>query len=134
MISIVPYRQEHYDSLDLNPCHDQEPMGAPTRPGVTFIQDGKPIAIVGAFEVVPGVAHLWANVSKHLNIRFAKTARITLDGFLKSNGVRRAQMTVRRDYHAGMRFARFLGFSPEALMMKYGPDGSDYWLYARVTQ
>lgn len=132
MIRIIPYDQSHFEMMELNECHGSESFGAPTRPGVTFVQDNRPVAIVGAFEVVPGVAHLWANVSKHLNIRFAKTARSTLDRFLKQNNIRRAQMTVRRDYRAGMRFARFLGFMPEGLMQKYGTDGTDYWLYARV--
>ena len=134
MTEVVAYEQSHFDALELHDCHTKESYGPPSRPAITFLDGGKPVAIVGAFQVVPGVAHLWANVSKNVNIRFAKTAKIVLDNFLYANGLRRAQMTIRRDYKAGMRFARFLGFEPEALMAKYGQDGSDYWLYARVTQ
>lgn len=132
MISVVPYEQRHFADMELHDCHAKESSGAPGRAAVTFFDGSKPIAIIGAFEVVPGVTHLWANVSKHLNAKFAKASRIMLDNFMVTNSVRRAQMTVRSDYEAGMRFARFLGFVPEALMKKYGQDGSDYWLYAKV--
>ena len=30
------------------------------------------------------------------------------------------------------RFAEWLGFENEGIMKKYGPDGSDYYRYARV--
>lgn len=45
---------------------------------------------------------------------------------------RRIEATVRYEFVAGRRWAECLGFQREGLMRRFGEDGADYWLYARV--
>jgi hypothetical protein len=49
-----------------------------------------------------------------------------------AEGVRRFQMSVRADFGPGIRWAKLLGFEPEGVLSKYGPDGADHILYAKV--
>ena len=44
----------------------------------------------------------------------------------------RIQAAVRADWPEAQRFAEFLGLENEGLMRKYGPDGSDYFRFAKV--
>ncbi len=132
MIRIVSYRPEHYEQLERGDWHKNEPCLPPSGRAVTFLVNDKPMAIVGAYQVLPGVAQLWAYVSKQVDKRFARIAKLALEYFMLNESLRRVQMTVRADYAKGKRFARFLGFEPEAIMQKYGTDGSNYWLYAKV--
>jgi RimJ/RimL family protein N-acetyltransferase len=44
----------------------------------------------------------------------------------------RIQAIVRTDWPTAHRFIERLGFQKEGMMRKFGPDGSDYYLYARV--
>lgn len=52
--------------------------------------------------------------------------------FLNGLDVARVETTVDDSFDAGHRWARMLGFNAEGLMRKFGPDGSDYQMYARV--
>jgi RimJ/RimL family protein N-acetyltransferase len=63
---------------------------------------------------------------------FRKTRRLLLLYFGAYN-LQRLEINVRSDYLIGKRFAEKLGFEPEGIMRKYGFDGSDYILYARVS-
>ena len=132
MTKVVPYTKQHYELIELGEWHENEPMAVPDGPAVTFLVRETPVAIVGAYQVSPGVAHVWAKVSKNVDRNFARIAMTMLEHFMTSESIRRVQMSVRADYERGKRFARFLGFKAEGLMQKYGADGSNYWLYAKV--
>jgi len=45
---------------------------------------------------------------------------------------RRIQAHVRADWVSARKFAEWLGFKQEGYMKKYGPEGADYIMYARV--
>ena len=47
-------------------------------------------------------------------------------------GPRRIEMHVARGFGAGARLAFVLGFEVEGLMPKFAPDGTDYFLFAKV--
>ena len=46
---------------------------------------------------------------------------------------RRIQIEVKTDYRMGCRWAEALGFKREGLMRRWMPDGSDAYLYGRVS-
>lgn len=48
-------------------------------------------------------------------------------------GFHRIQIDVRVGYEAGHKFAKAIGFIPEGVMKKYGPNEEDHILYARTT-
>ena len=94
--------------------------------------DGDPIAIGGIFKLRPGCGHAWTWLTRRWR-RHARviTERVALE--LELTDMHRVEAAVRCDYAAGHRWATRLGFELEApVMRKWGPDGADYALYARV--
>ena len=57
---------------------------------------------------------------------------IACAGIIKEQELVRIQAAVRADWPEAQRFAEFLGLENEGLMRKYGPDGSDYFRFAKV--
>jgi RimJ/RimL family protein N-acetyltransferase len=49
-----------------------------------------------------------------------------------NNKIKRLQTSVKADSKLALRFAEWLGLKQEGLMKNYGPDGSDYYRYARI--
>ena len=47
--------------------------------------------------------------------------------------LKRIQASVHTNDQQAIRYVEWLGFENEGLMKKYGPDGSDYYRFARVT-
>ena len=50
----------------------------------------------------------------------------------KENNITRVQSAIRKDFSEGQRFAEWLGLEKEGLMRKWGFDGSDQYMYARL--
>ena len=50
----------------------------------------------------------------------------------KENNITRVQSAIRKDFTEGQRFAEWLGLEKEGLMRKWGFDGSDQYMYARL--
>jgi len=44
----------------------------------------------------------------------------------------RVQAVVRYDFTDGLRFAKWFNMTHESVMKKYGPDGKDYIMVARI--
>ena len=55
-----------------------------------------------------------------------------LTSIAKENNINRVQTAVRANYTTGLRFAKWLGLQEEGLMKKFGFDGSDQYMYARL--
>jgi ribosomal protein S18 acetylase RimI-like enzyme len=49
-----------------------------------------------------------------------------------AGNLRRLQLNVRCSDQRAFRWAKAIGFEPEAKMRRYGPDGSDFYLMSRV--
>jgi RimJ/RimL family protein N-acetyltransferase len=50
----------------------------------------------------------------------------------KEHNIQRVQTGIRKDFKQGIRFAEWLGLEREGLMRKWGFDGSDQYMYARI--
>ena len=94
--------------------------------------DGVVVAIVGVVVVHPGRALVWTmlarDAGRHM-LGLTKTVKKLLQGFCNYD---RVEATVRADFSPGHRWARLFGFERECTMRRFGPDGQDYDLYARV--
>lgn len=92
------------------------------------------VAVFAMSTVFSGVFEVWSllsqDVKKHPKT-LAKTAKKFVDGLSKF-GAHRIQMTTRHDLKGGQKWAEFLGFKPECVMRKYGPDQMDHILYSKV--
>lgn len=136
MIKIAAATQEHLNALDLLPCYVGEvrPAGIPPH-SVTFLNDDVPLAIFGGHFASQGVLQVWGLVSTHIHecpIQFFRAVKGFLDFKTDELKIRRVQISIRAGYQEGWKWAKSLGFKCEGTMQKYGPDGSDYWLFGRV--
>ena len=85
---------------------------------------------------------LWDNVAEgwvmatndvwKYSIIMARHFRKKTDVLIETSKIKRLQTTVKANFTLGQRFAEWLGFEKEGLMKYYGPDGSDYFRYARI--
>jgi hypothetical protein len=70
-------------------------------------------------------------VEKHSLVAIRATKMI-IENIISTYGIYRVQASIRCDWKRARRFIEFLGFQKEGIMRRYGPDGKDYILYARI--
>ena len=101
----------------------------------SILVDEHPIAVIGMVVLWPGVAEVWSVISEEARetpISFHKCVLSSLVCHETVLKLHRTQMCVRADYEEGLRWAESLGFKSEGVMLKYGPEGNDFFRYARV--
>ena len=137
-VKFIPYKPEHLEQIELKDNFAQGECPKTVMNTAFTVMKGETIlAIVGGFPFVPGVIHFWAFISKHVRscpIGFHKACLEILDWYEKNEHPRRMQFEVRSTYAMGCKWAESLGLKGEGLMEKWGPDGADHYLYARVNR
>ena len=101
----------------------------------TGLVDGKPIFAAGMKIIWKGVAEGWVLATKEVwdhPLLVARAIRKDFARIAKENNINRVQSAVRANYTTGLRFAKWLGLQEEGLMKKFGFDGSDQYMYARL--
>jgi hypothetical protein len=145
----VEFQPEHLISIKV------DPIALKLRRGVDLLQTGinwkkagktasmqavrcdgsvKIVASGGCISMWPGAAELWMAMdlegTKMPGLPIA--VREQVNEWIESLKLDRVQATVSADWGAGIRFLEWLGMKREAIMRKFGPDGIDQMLYARV--
>lgn len=134
VVSFIPehYRWlegRHAEKLSFNPPADILADMARSGSWWTGVVDGEPIAIAGVVHYWQGRCEAHAILSTDSGphmlwvTRRARRHLATLKG--------RIEMTVRRGFDAGERWAAMLGFAYESTMPKYGPDGETHFRFVR---
>lgn len=102
-------------------------------PAVTAELGGEIMFCVGINERWAGVGEVWFVLSpkaaKHPGVFWALR---TLIDQAHEKGYHRLQAAVDYRWWDSVRFAEWLGFKREGIMRKFGSDGRNYLLYARV--
>ena len=101
----------------------------------TGIINNKPIFAAGYKIFWGNVAECWLIGTKEMSNYSLSVAKIIKKNFAiiaKKNKLERVQTTIRKDFKEGIKFAEWLGLEREVLMKKWGFDGSDQYLYARI--
>jgi len=130
MNHIVLEADKHYINVDGNAKNLEQDNLA-----FTGVVNNNPIFAAGMKMVWGQVAEGWViatsdmwkyplGVAKAIKKDFAKVA--------KENNITRVQSAIRKDFTEGQRFAEWLGLEREGLMRKWGFDGSDQYMYARL--
>ncbi len=141
MIKVIAALPEHCDSLTLSEIFEHKDALMYGKlaimdgsPAFTILSDDKIIGIIGGSYFFPGVAEVYALLSNDIkgNFSFHKAVKTIVDGAFEAFKVHRLQMVVRADFLVGQKWAESLGFEAECVMKKYGPNGDDYVLFARV--
>jgi hypothetical protein len=145
-IEFVPFENKHAEFileqglnsqlLELRPEHRKYAYYL-KEIGMSFtgMLNNKPIAAGGVFPLWDGVAEGWVLATKEINnypITFARVMKQRTDMMIANNLIKRLQTSVKADCDIAIRFAKWLGLKEEGLMKGYGPDGSDYYRYARI--
>ena len=101
----------------------------------TGIVNDKPIFAAGMKMVWGQVAEGWVIATSEMwkhPLGVAKAIKKDFARVAKENNITRVQSAIRKDFSEGQRFAEWLGLEKEGLMRKWGFDGSDQYMYARL--
>jgi hypothetical protein len=101
----------------------------------TGIVNDNPIFAAGMKMVWGQVAEGWVIATSELwnhPLSVAKAIKKDFARVAKKNNITRVQSAIRKDFKEGQRFAEWLGLEKEGLMRKWGFDGSDQYMYARL--
>ena len=101
----------------------------------TGIVNNKPIFSAGYKIFWGSVAECWLIGTKEISnhsLSVAKAIKKDFARVAKENNITRVQSAIRKDFKEGLRFAEWLGLEKEGLMRKWGFDGSDQYMYARL--
>jgi hypothetical protein len=104
-------------------------------PAWTALLGGRLLGSGGIRIFWPGVGEAWAifpqGMEEHPREVLA-TARTQLWQTIRERGLWRVQATARVDFPGAANFLEHLGFSLEAQLSRFSPDGVDVFLYALV--
>ena len=143
---IVSYKREHGDEMiefglndelmDIDASFKENRIDfAMAGLAFTLLDDNVPICSGGIIPTWMGNAQGWAIASKRIfknKIKASRLIKKRMDLLCVNNKIWRLQTAVKADFKIGIRFAEFLGFNNEGLMVGYGPDKTDYYLMARI--
>jgi len=140
-LNLLPFKAEHLDWIELKEGQEymkgnMEIIKQQAGLGLAFtlMAGEKVVCCSGVSQLWNNSAEAWLIVSKDFP-QYGKIAAKLIKKFLmwvEPPVYSRVQMSVRSDFDEAVRFAEFLGFEREGVMRKYGPDGVDYYMYARV--
>ncbi len=101
----------------------------------TIFYNGKPALSYGFEWKFTGNMEAWilpGRLSIEHGTLLSRGARRLFDKIGPYLGLRRLQIVVDVEREAAVRWAEFLKFEREGVMKKYGPEGHDYYMYART--
>lgn len=136
---IVPYARDHLLAIQLQPAQIDAagwitPEYAASLEGPstwTVMDQGRPVFCGGAWNLWPGRTVVWAILSESAGRIMPRLTRSTRR-YLDLLPERRVECYVDAGFEQGERWARLLGFTHEAKLRAFLPNGNDAHLYARV--
>jgi len=145
---IVPFLPNHLHSLELKPFeleyvehipdyHEYVAENALRGFSWTGICQGRPVAVFGVRPLWSTNFEAWMVPGEGIErnaIAVLRGARHILDSVIVEFGLLRLQITVRCENEVAFRFAKRLGFKVESKMLRFGPEGADYYLMTRITE
>lgn len=104
-------------------------------PTVTVFLNLEPVAVFGFVRIWHGVVEAWMVPDEKLRsipMTLTRIGKKVMDIAMISMGLHRIQLTIRTTDKRAENWAYAIGFDCEGLMRKYGADGVDYLLMARI--
>jgi len=141
----VPFHFGHLALMDLKPKAKEVMNSIPNylmymkehtagTPAFSVLDCGKVLLSFGFYPLWPGVCEGWMIPSNHIDrkvVALVRGARTVFNHIGSAMQLRRLQFMVSSSNLQAIRFAEVLYFEREATLVKYGPDGSDYYIYTR---
>ena len=101
----------------------------------TLISEGRILCVGGIFPLWPGVGQVWLIPSVHGLAKpmvFVRHIKRMLNSMQETGKYHRVQAIISTQLTRGDRWIEYLGFTKEGLLRKYTPQGTDYFMYAKV--
>ena len=130
MNHIVLEADKHYINVDGNAKNLEQNNLA-----FTGVVNNNPIFAAGMKMIWGQVAEGWVIATSDMwkyPLGVAKAIKKDFEKVAKENNITRVQSAIRKDFKQGLRFAEWLGLKEEGLMKKFGFDGTDQYMYARI--
>lgn len=147
IISIMEFEPVHLDGFAprFDQCGEVEAIGrgaihaAQLGPAFTaFCDEGRgELKILGCAGLIRNHEHYataWARFADGLSPGEWSALTAAIKRVIEASGLARIDMIVRTGFAAAERYAAHLGFAREGVLHRYGSDGSDFALYARVKE
>jgi hypothetical protein len=143
---IVPFRPSHADKIELNDrelyyegyCPNYRAMLRRTaEAGLSWtgVYNEKVVVCFRGSTVWPGVGEAWLlsspSVSDHA-LSVVRSSRMIFADIFKTEAFSRVHISVDSANDSAFKFAKALGFEVEGIMRQFGPDGSNYYMMARI--
>lgn len=121
--------------IALPDIHDRIKQAADEEFAITVFYKLQIAACFGLRFLWPGCAEGWMLPSRvaleHPQLLTRGTMRF-FDTIGPAFNLRRVQIVVCVDHKRAVRWAKFLGFTQEGRLSQYGPEGKDYFMFART--
>ena len=101
----------------------------------TGLVNNNPIFAAGMKIIWGQVAEGWVIATNEMwkyPLGVAKAIKKDFANVARQHNIKRVQTAIRKDFKQGLRFAEWLGLENEGLMKKFGFDGTDQYMYARI--
>lgn len=145
---LVPFSPVHVEMMDLGLFDRAYLENLPDWPGMlagmaalgfayTGTLEGKPMCSFGVTKMWPGLAELWMIPDIALSSvarPFHRATKLFLDVCMEELQLVRIQVTVCTLNVSADKWIRTLHFTEEGVLRKFGPEGADYKMYARLNQ
>lgn len=103
--------------------------------GFTVLADDGIVGAAGVVMVLQGNWECWCYTTElfpKYSFAVHRSVKRFLDAFAKRSDWRRFQCVVDSTYPVAVRWVEALGLEREGTLRKYGPQGQDYYQYARI--
>lgn len=137
--NFIPFKAEHINEMKVSAAghpifHYPEMLVAYELRGgsYSFYDNGKLYAVGGIFTVWEGLGEAWFILADDMDLPVKKVCSEVKKLFNElCRKYRRVQASVKVKDEKAVRFIEWLGLTQECVMKFYGPEGDDYYLYAR---
>ena len=146
MIDIIPFKPEHMVGIEksesdpdvlvfLSGLNERAEQYAKSGPASTMMENGKVLAVGGVVKFWAGVGEAWLMVAPEGRqkglILFRHMGKF-LDFCFVEHRFHRIQASIPYGHKEAHRCIMKLGFIPEGMMVRYGPDMENYVRYVRL--
>jgi len=145
MIEIIPFKPEHMVGIEksdtdqdvfvfLSGLNERAEQYAKSGPSITMIEDGTILAVGGVVKFWEGVGEAWMMISpegRKKGLSLFRHMNGLLDYCFTEHKFHRIQASILFSHKEAHRCVMRLGFIPEGMMVRYGPNKENYVRYAR---
>lgn len=143
MIKSVPFARFHADIIELNEAYEgqrqilqaYDNMRGFDVETILHVETGAPLAVISGATIFKGtyeVSALIGSLARQYPIQFFRHVRGRIEHYEKTHGVHRTQTMIRTGFPFLVKWIELLGFEREGILRKFGPEGDDYFMYARL--